>query len=1641
MAIAHGLHRHLAAELTSSTEQPRKARLHYELGHLREFILVDLEEASSHYRKAHGLDSTFEPTIAGLIRVLSLLGQWDSTLSLYDEQVALSANAEDKAGLLFSKAVILEMRLGKLREARAAYVQALKLAPNEAALLRAVARLARVEKDYPALDQALALQAQATQTDANFAAAHAAERARMIEVQKKNPGQAIEVYQQSFDLDPMASPALIALERLYSSSGQPREHAAILGRRAGLVSNQAAKASALFTAGSLIFESLGDAKDAARYIEAAWKAQPDNLALLRELEELYRHTGDYEAAVGALERLEQRTKDPDDRAGLCVRIAELLHRRLDRRDDAVKFWERARQLSPALSGGVEPLIAYYEEAGAWPQLMEVLRQEEAASQDTERRAMIHLRLAGLTEKLSDRDAAIEHFRAALGLSPTNDTASRGLSRLLEDAGRYEELVEIHQRAADTTRDQEVALVHLFKVGLVLEDLLKSPERAVVVYQSILQKSPAHMGALLSLGRAAERAKEYGILVDALIEEAAATKTSERKVSLLSRAGHLCEKYLSQEQRAIKLYTEALTLDKGHAPTLDSFAKLHERAGRVPELLKVLSLRLFSEKEPKARAELEFRMGRLCEEHLRQDETALAHFRKAHEAQPGFGEVLVAMERCLLRLGRHEELAEVFASQLESQEQGLARAETALALGRVYELRLGRLDKAQAAYEQALNDVPDYELALDARMRVLERQGDPIATAQAHGERARASADPAVRLWARLRQAEILDGEGHKPSDAIAAYEAVLDEHPHHPGALGALERLYEAKSDLEQVRRVVGLQAASMQDAGNQLGAYRELLRLAETSLDSDEPPSAAPHPGHLGPLPTALIERRPGDRPALRFAEILALKHRNPEELAPVDVCFSRLTSQATLASAHHLRLGELLEGRNSQRALAQYRPALALDPQNIGAARGLSRLAAVIGDADLLAEAAELEAHVARDPKRAAELLTQSARALSRRGEDEGAIERLKRALVLYPDSLPAGRDLYRLLLVRDRFSELTAILSTAAQASSTIESQVAHWIAVAKVLADYSGDLPAAVAALERVERSGAKSLACHLELADLLLRDRQWRPAVEQLTKAVALRPADHVVVALRLRLAEIYHEHMHKVSEATRELVAVVELSPHNIEGLHRLLSIQMQAGAAGAMKTAQALSEAATGRQRAKAHLAIGRLFVTAKKPKDAKKPFAAAVTVLGLDPPDAAEGLRAILLKEAAAPEAWALYTRALAAYVADTQPGEQQSLAYLELGRSLIDRQRAVDEGIAALSSGFSKNPASDELQLELALRLKAAGRHADALPQIAALIQTAPHDLSRWSSLVEVYSALGKNAEVNLATGALVHLGGGSELQRSTWASRRAQAAMLPEGAFDAEALAHTSSDRQGEDALALLAHLTGPLSKVYPPELSTIGLSSRAKISARGNHPCRPALDRVCHCFGGLEIDLYPTESEGPIRVILTDPIGLVIPPSVLEMTDVEQVFVMARYVANVARHAAVVDALTESKLRVTLAAAARIVELSVDDPKLDPSELASTTRRLAKALPWLAKGRIEDAARRYGASPLVDVVSFRRQVQLAGFRAALILCDDVAPLFRLQKGLAAVLGLQANEADALVSQLLPYWASADFIALRQRLGLP
>jgi hypothetical protein len=200
-----------------------------------------------------------------------------------------------------------------------------------------------------------------------------------------------------------------------------------------------------------------------------------------------------------------------------------------------------------------------------------------------------------------------------------------------------------------------------------------------------------------------------------------------------------------------------------------------------------------------------------------------------------------------------------------------------------------------------------------------------------------------------------------------------------------------------------------------------------------------------------------------------------------------------------------------------------------------------------------------------------------------------------------------------------------------------------------------------------------------------------------------------------------------------------------------------------------------------------------------------------------------------------------------------------------------------------------------------------------------------------------------------------------------------------------------------------------------------------------------LDRLCHCFGGLEIDLYPSETEQRLRVVLTDPIGILVPANFSGLSDVEQVFYLGGMVANIARQAGAVDALDLGQLRLLLGAGRRIGDSRADVDDCEPKELAEVTRRLSKSLPWLSKGRIDDAARRYASVPAIDVKGFVDTLRQSALRASMILADDLRPVIQLGQGQGGLIGFSKAEAEATMSDLMGYWASAEAVKVRRAIG--
>lgn len=1629
--------------LTTEKEKNRRARLHTEIARLSEVVLSNVEAAAQNFQKAHGYDPSFEPAIAGLLRVRARQGQWEGTLPLFDQQIELTASPEDKAALLFTKAVVLEERLQRPQEARGDYEKALALVPNQVALLLAVARCARRDQDWKTLDHLLAGLAQPRGTDVALSAAHMAERARVAEHHRKQPGEAVQFYQKALSTDPMATSAIYALERLYAVQKQTRDHVSLLNTRARLLEEPTSRAAALANAGALLAETLDEPAEAAQLYEFAWSAEPTNVGFLETLEQLYRRAGDFSGVVRVLERLIQMSEAPTETADLCIRLADVLHHRLDRQAEAIQYLERARELEPARPDCVMPLIEHYAATKAWRSLAQVLTQEEAKSDDPERRADVHCKIAWICEThLNSPKDAVQHYQAALGLRPLDGNAFRELSRLLETAGRYEELVELHLRAVEVESEVPVAVVHLFKVGQVLEDLLQAPARALPVYKQILAKQAGHLGALYAMERAAHRAGDHVAVVDALIQEAEVHSAPAKKVPLLHRAATICADDLGQSQRALALYEQVLALDPKYAPTLDSLGALYEAEGRHAELLKVFILKLNYLKTPEARGDHLLRMGRLCEEHLRQDEKALSYYKKALEGAPGSAVAARAMERCLERLARFEELAAFLHERVKSLTEPASRAQLSLRLGHVYEFRLVKLQNAIASYEAALEDAPDLTVARDGLIRVLEQRADYTKTTAALEARAEVSTDAAVKLWAMLRRAEILENTSAKTDAAVSAYKAIIDLNPRQVQTLTALCRLYEQNNDDHRLTRALRLHATALSDSENQAGIMRELLRLAESKLDPAKPAEGVANEStpQLPDLSSALLARYPGDRTALRYAELLAIANKNNEQLAAVDAHYAQIKGQPLLTSAHRTRLGEFLEPRNPVQALEQHRPALLADRENIGSARGITRVAETIEEPKLLLEAAELEAVVVRSVERSASLYVRAAQVLAAAGKTDGAVESLKKALSVYPDSILAAQTLHEMLSLRSDFETLASVLTGAAQAAVTAEARAEHWIAVAKLYADELGDLPAAIAALRRLDKEGVKNLPATLELSELLVRDRQWKEAVVQLEKAVVLRPEPSVLVSVRLRLAEIYHEHLSQLTDATQELRAVLQDEPKHVSALRRLLAIQMKEKAPAAAETAGALAEVSSGRERAEALVALGKLQARAKKWSEALQPFASAVALIGIEPPEAALGMKDILEHQAGDAGAWAGYTKALSLFCQDSKPGDHQARVFAEWGKILAEKEKDLKGAVKVLTRGLAQNGSSMELRRELVKRLRAAHMYQEALPELLTLQKSEPLSGEIWSELVEVYDALGQNAESHLATGPLVLLGKGTTLQVSTWRSRVPRPALVGAGVFGPDVISQCSVQGASLDAIGLLEQLSSHLPKIYPPTLSHYGTSTRERIGARDAHPCRAVLNRLCHSMGVAEMDLYLSDAVQQITLIYTDPYGLVIPASVGDLSEAGQAFYLGGFVASVARGTSAAFALNEEDFALILGASIRVLSPEAEIPDVNQRRLGPTTKKLSKALPWLSKGRFEDAARRYATAPVEDVSEFRRQVQVSSLRAALVLCDDVEPVRLLEKNGAQLLGFEVERVPEMIADLLAFWASPTSVNIRRQVGM-
>ena len=702
-----------------------------------------------------------------------------------------------------------------------------------------------------------------------------------------------------------------------------------------------------------------------------------------------------------------------ERAEVLGKVAGVYGERIGDIPQARARYEELLRMQPKNAVALASLRRMVAAAGDVTSALQLAEAEEALPLEPSARAQLLAEIGQLWRGLGDKEEALRRFDAALALDPKCDPAVQGAALLAEDAGDRERALALHEGRLPALSGNHRADV-LERMARLLPST--EVERKKALLGEVVRAHPERRGPierLIELERSAGQHARVDELQRALWK---LIHDPVERVALAMGAAALQMDEAQNVSAAVYWAERADEIASDDAAVQKLRHRIHRRAGSTKGVLD--SLEKLANIEGAATVRL-LELAVLCEREG-ESERAIRHLERLLASDPYDGEALAVLDRCLARLGRHAERAEVLERRIAAAESNEDASDLIVELGDLHVQALGHTANAEAAYRRALDQFPAH-VAAAAQLRDLLRSTGRSAELGGLLESLAAAAPPGrgrAALLCELAQLHLEHGDS--PSDAHAAYSQALETDPACASALAGMRELAATTREplalLEVSERELALEPPP-ERAALLLG---DIAQAAHALGDTARARSAAERWLELSPAPEALgllaeLARGDGDfgaeARALESLESL-LQGRAPESHALVCV-----------------RLAELALARPEPEARDEverwYRAARTSAP----ASEALrARLIELYRRGNQLPELAqELRAQLDASGERAPlALALELARTLAELGDLVQASSVLQPAFEREPDSSAAGDLLESLLAEQDRIEELCDVLA---------------------------------------------------------------------------------------------------------------------------------------------------------------------------------------------------------------------------------------------------------------------------------------------------------------------------------------------------------------------------------------------------------------------------------------------------------------------------------------------------------------------------------------------------------------------------------------------------------------------------------------
>lgn len=920
------------------------------------------------------------------------------------------------------------------------------------------------------------------------------------------------------------------------------------------------------------------------------EAQPENVAMIDQLIALYEKNNRTSDQITLLQQKVDLVQSNRAKINILSDIATLYVEKFRNQAEAMKTYEAILEIDARHGDAIEYLKAAYEKRREWEKLIELYQGGIDRDKDPQNRLATRKFIADIAaSKMRNMDVAATLWQSALEDAPEDLETIESLETIYEKSRAHEDLSGILERKVNLIDDQADQLKILQKLGLLYNNHLESPDRAINAYARALVLDPDNRKVRLPLENLYVEHNRW-VELEALYTDQNAHEELVRtleslinkqsddavKIELLLLAAQNSKKHLDDIQRAERNLSRIhQQFDPDNEQAALALEEIYTQTQDYAALQGVLQIILKHRDTPETRRPYQLKLASLAERQFEDLDNAFAWHAQILREDVNQVNDTTELERVAAAADAWPLVVDIYKDALDIPELPLETSQTIrMKLGLVYAQHLQAFDQAQALFESILAEDESHDGALAAMEHIFRHQERWQDLLGVYERRLSLVDVPEKRVQILQGMATLAEEQAQDVDVAIAKYLEAYAIEPKNAQTLAQLHRLYSHKQQHTEQADIIRQEIALIHEvaqtrSGDVASGKIDASSLvppssvaSESSLSEEsdesglEEASSQPdvHTTGLGEMSSSDVEDAAAqglplyaDDELEQLAGLnyelgtLCMRHlERPQEA--VD-CFG----QVVLVDPNHEQAPRALE---SLLNLESY------GPQHVQIAAQLDPVYELHGQWNELLRVLHIQAKDDNaSPAQKAEFYKHIGHVhVEELGNAQDGSDAYGQSLALVPDQEDVRAQLNRLAAVLEDWPSLIktyeGILPDLGFEAEPL--RLSYLYELARINANRINDIDRAELYYQTILDAKPDATQALEELEDLYMRTEQWRSVLDVYERKKDLAEGDEAKMAMDFQIASVWENMLQEPQKAIEVHKSILEKHPAQPDAIHSL---------------------------------------------------------------------------------------------------------------------------------------------------------------------------------------------------------------------------------------------------------------------------------------------------------------------------------------------------------------------------------------------------------------------------------------------------------------------------------------------------------